>query len=616
MKFSTKLTALFLGIMIPVSIFVSSVVYISNRKSLEEQIKHRLQDIAFHVMDKIDRTFYERLADVKFLATDMIISSPNSTPEQITKRLIECRNQYNAYASLSFFDLNRIRIADTAGLNIGVKQQESYKLGIDISESASLKMPVIHFVSVVKDEGHEIGFVVARMSLAKLYEITREAEGNGVEKRHIKIDLVNREGLLLYSSNNRKGFLKDNLSSYESFKKAIAGAKTGGLTHYDPVDDEEDLFIFATEHGYGGFKGNDWILLLHIPTKIAFAPAVQLRNKMLVILVAIIALTILLSLIFSRSVTKPIIALKNAAVEIGKGMLDTKITVQSNDEIGQLSISFKKMAQGLKNTTTSIDNLSREITEREQAEEKAQKRQAELFHMSRLSTIGEMATGLAHELNQPLCAAMNYANACLHTVRGGNANTDKLIENMEAVTKQTKRAGEIVNRIKDFVRKRQSHQSTVDVNELVKGLFDFIHTDIRKNKVKLDLALAEELPLLLADSVQIEQVLLNLVLNAIEAMADVEMEKRQLTIQTQMGDDHCVEVAVSDTGKAVSAENIEKMFDSFYTTKPDGMGIGLSISQSIIDAHKGKLWANVNPDCGMTFRFTLPVVRQAQGTRQ
>ena len=612
MKFSTKLTALFLGIMIPVSIFVSSAVYISNRKSLEEQIKHRLQDIAFHVMDKIDRTFYERLADVKFLATDMIISSPNSTPEQITKRLIECRNQYNAYASLSFFDLNRIRIADTAGLNIGVKQQESYKLGIDISESASLKMPVIHFVSVVKDsKGHEIGFVVARMSLAKLHEITREAEDNGVEKRHIKIDLVNREGLLLYSNNNRKGFLKDNLSSYESFKKAIAGAKTGGLTHYDPVGDEEDLFIFATDQGYGGSNGSGWVLLLHIPTKIAFAPAVQLRNKMLVVLVAIIALTILLSLIFSRSVTKPIIALKNAAIEIGKGMLDTKITVQSNDEIGQLSVSFQKMAQDLKNTTTSIGNLNREITERKRAEEKAQKRQAELFHMSRLNTIGEMATGLAHELNQPLCAVMNYANACLHAVRGGNANTDKLIENMEAVTKQTKRAGEIVNSIKDFVRKREPHQSTVDINELVKEMSEFIHVDIRQNKVNLNLTLAKELPPLLADPIQIEQVLLNLVLNGIEAMADVEMEKRQLTIQTQMGDDHCVEVAVSDTGKAVSAENLEKIFDSFFTTKPDGLGIGLSISRSIIDAHKGKLWAKANPDCGMTFRFTLPVAGSA-----
>ncbi len=249
----------------------------------------------------------------------------------------------------------------------------------------------------------------------------------------------------------------------------------------------------------------------------------------------------------------------------------------------------------------------RDITEYKLVEEKAQKRQAELLHMSRLSTIGEIATDLAHELNQPLCAAMNYINACLHIVRAGNPNTDKLIENMEAVANQTERAGRIVNRIKDFVKKREPHQTTVDINKLIEGMTSFVHVDISKNKASLNLALSEELPLFLADPIQIEQVLLNLLLNGLEAMSDNQIEKRQLTIQTQMGDDHSIEVAISDTGKGVSAENLEKIFDSFFTTKPDGLGIGLSISQSIIDAHKGRLWATANPDCGMTFRFTLPI---------
>ncbi len=264
-----------------------------------------------------------------------------------------------------------------------------------------------------------------------------------------------------------------------------------------------------------------------------------------------------------------------------------------------------------KGNPIAMMGVIRDITERKQAEEEAQKHQEELLHMSRLSTIGEMASGLAHELNQPLCAAMNYANACLHTVRAGNTNTDKLIENMEAVAKQTKRAGEVVNRIKDFIRKREPRQTTVDINKLVKGISVFVHSDIHKNKVNLNLALAEELPPLLADPVQIEQVLLNLVLNGIDAMADVEMENRRLTIQTKMGTGHSIEVAVSDTGKGASAENTEKMFDSFFTTKPDGLGIGLSMSRSIINFHKGRLWAKANLDCGMTFRFTLPVAGSA-----
>ncbi len=249
----------------------------------------------------------------------------------------------------------------------------------------------------------------------------------------------------------------------------------------------------------------------------------------------------------------------------------------------------------------------RDITKRKKLEETQKQQFAQLAHMSRLTTVGEMTSSLAHELNQPLCAAMNYANVCLHTVGADNANTDKLIENVEAVAKQTKRAGEIVKRIKDFVKKHEPQETTVDINTLVKRISDFIRIDVRKNKISLNLVLAEELPPLLADPVQIEQALLNLAINSIEAMAGVELEQRRLTIQTKMSTDHFIEVAVIDTGEGISAENSEKIFDSFFTTKPAGLGIGLSISRSIIDAHKGRLWAEANPDCGVTFRFTLPV---------
>jgi PAS domain S-box-containing protein len=248
---------------------------------------------------------------------------------------------------------------------------------------------------------------------------------------------------------------------------------------------------------------------------------------------------------------------------------------------------------------------SRDITERKKAEERTREHQAELLDMSRLTTVGEMASGLAHELNQPLCAAVNYTNACLHRIMMGEADTDKLIESMRAAVKQTERAGEIVNSIKSFVKKHEPHKSTVDINELVRKLPDFVATNIRRNKVSFNLALAEQVPTILVNPVQIEQVLVNLILNAIEAMSDVEAEKRQLTIQTS-STDHCVEIAVSDTGKGVPDEACEKIFNSFFTTKPDGMGIGLSISKTIVEAHKGRIWADKGIDCGATFRFTLP----------
>ena len=248
-----------------------------------------------------------------------------------------------------------------------------------------------------------------------------------------------------------------------------------------------------------------------------------------------------------------------------------------------------------------------DVTERKQAEEQVQKRQTELLHVSRLTAIGEMTSGLAHQLNQPLCAVVNYTNACLHYIRRGNADTDKLIESMEAVVKQTERAGEVINSIKNFVAKHEMRTSTVDINVLIRQLPNFITADIRRCEVSFNLALAEHLPMVLADPIQIEQVLLNLILNGIEAMADIEPGKRQLTIQTS-STDHGVEIAVCDTGNGLPDDVCENIFDSFFTTKPDGMGIGLSISRTIVEAHKGRIWLDRGVDCGATFRFTLPSV--------
>ena len=246
-----------------------------------------------------------------------------------------------------------------------------------------------------------------------------------------------------------------------------------------------------------------------------------------------------------------------------------------------------------------------DITKRKKLEETQKQQFVQLAHMSRLTTVGEMASGLAHELNQPLCAAINYTNACLHHIKRGDADKNKLVENMKASVEQTERAGEIVNSIKNFVKKHESHKSAIDINDLIRQMPNFIAADISYNKVSFNLSLAEQIPMVLADHVQIEQVLLNLILNCIEAMAGIEVEKRQLTIQTS-STDQGVEIAVSDTGNGVPDEICEKIFNSFFTTKPDGMGIGLSICKTIVESHTGRIWVDRSSK-RTTFRFTLPV---------
>ncbi len=252
-----------------------------------------------------------------------------------------------------------------------------------------------------------------------------------------------------------------------------------------------------------------------------------------------------------------------------------------------------------------------DITRQRDAESQAQEHQAQLMHISRLSTVGEMASGLAHELNQPLSAIMSYANASLRTVKAENVDMEKVFQNLEMVALQSKRAGEIIRRIREFVRKQKPNREKVDANKLVKEVVSFVQADIRSNKVVLKLSLARKISKVNADSIQIEQVLLNLIRNAIEAMAESKPDQRKLTISTLSTKSKCIELAVSDTGHGLDDEILAQVFEPFFTTKTEGLGIGLSISRSIVEAHGGTLSAKSNPQGGSTFKFTLPITKIA-----
>ena len=391
MKFTTKLTALFLGIMITISVAISYSIYISNHKGLEEQIQHRLRDMAFHTMDKIDMTLHMKLEDIELLTNDVIISSRNSTPKEITERLIEYRNQRKTYVSLSFIDLDRVRIADTSGLHVGRQEaptecfektvQGNICSSCTVYDEGDFGVPTMNFGAPVRDENEKVfGVIIARMPITKLYEIAKDICGIHEDKSvlDLEINLVDRDGLLLYSHYNRGGILKDNLANDRCIRRSIEGEKMGSSICYDALLKEKVICFFVREQGYLDFAGNDWTLLLHIPTKTAFASAIQLRNSMIGILSVVAVLTSVISHIFSRTISKPIIKLKNAAVEIGKGNLDTRIGIKSKDEIGELAASFNDMAFNLNKVTASRDALNKEVAERIRAKQELQKARDEL----------------------------------------------------------------------------------------------------------------------------------------------------------------------------------------------------------------------------------------------
>ncbi len=291
--------------------------------------------------------------------------------------------------------------------------------------------------------------------------------------------------------------------------------------------------------------------------------------------------------------------------EQGTGEYEIVVKKKNGEKmVAHCSLTAAKDEGGVINAYRGI---IRDITERKRVEEQLRKNQNELAHAWRVATVGEMASSLAHELNQPLCSILNFANAGTKLFRSGKIEPQEILSTFEAIATQAQRAGKIVRNVKDFTRKTELRRSTIDINQAVRNALQFLGPNLKRTGVLLELKLSDDLPCLLADQVQIEQVVLNLVQNALDAMSDTEIGHRKLGIETGIHEKEHIQVQVMDTGSGIAEEICPHLFESFFTTKPEGLGMGLTISRSIIENHQGKLWYYPNPDQGMTFVFTLPV---------
>lgn len=250
--------------------------------------------------------------------------------------------------------------------------------------------------------------------------------------------------------------------------------------------------------------------------------------------------------------------------------------------------------------------LTTNVTERKRLEQQAKDQQAELLHAARLTTLGEMASGLAHELNQPLSAIQNYGAACIRLASVDRPDMPRIRRNLARITGQAERARGIMGRVRGFAQRRLPRLTAVNLNQIVRNILDLLTWELRQKRIALCLDLDDQLPVVWADSIQIEQVVLNLTRNAIEAMDEGQCPSRRLTIRTCRTDDDAVQLEVSDTGMGLPLDNIEKIFDAFFTTKAGGLGIGLSISRTIMEVHSGTLRAQRNTEGGSTFVAVLP----------
>jgi C4-dicarboxylate-specific signal transduction histidine kinase len=246
-----------------------------------------------------------------------------------------------------------------------------------------------------------------------------------------------------------------------------------------------------------------------------------------------------------------------------------------------------------------------DVTERCRAD---QERQA-IAHVNRITTMGQLTASIAHEVNQPLAGAVSSAHAALHWLEAQPPNLEETRQSLAAIITDGNRAAEILQRIRNLVKRAPSRNDQLDINEPILEVIALARSEVLRSGVSLQTRLAPDLPLVEGDRVQLQQVMLNLILNALEALSGVSEGSRDLLISSEDGGADGVRVVVQDSGPGLTPESVDRLFDAFYTTKPTGMGMGLAICRSIIEAHGGRLWATANEPQGAVFQFSLPSER-------
>ena len=322
----------------------------------------------------------------------------------------------------------------------------------------------------------------------------------------------------------------------------------------------------------------------------------KLRNSLL-LNGLLAALSLAFALMTGRHIVQPLHKLERLADEVGQTK-DYKLRTdyESGDEIGRLAVAFNAM-------------LAELAAAREREAADAARRatmQIELARVARITTMGEMAASIAHEINQPLAAIVNNVNASLRWLRRDPPNVERARSVLERVISDGGRASAVISSIRGMLEKDNQERIQLDLNDLIREVMTFVRGDLRHHGITLRDELAGDLPRISAVRIQLQQVLLNLIANAVESMVSIEDHARVLTVRSQKADGRGILVTVEDTGTGIDQTDLERVFEAFFSTKPEGMGMGLSICRSIIEAHGGRITVSPARPCGSAFQVSLP----------
>jgi signal transduction histidine kinase len=292
-----------------------------------------------------------------------------------------------------------------------------------------------------------------------------------------------------------------------------------------------------------------------------------------------------------------------AANQASIGLQEAQLRAEQRQVAGELD---RRVAQRTLELARANEELRKEIAERRSVEERLRKEEKELAHVTRTTTLGVLTASIAHEVNQPLSGIITNASTCLRMLAADPPNVAGACETARRTIRDGQRASEVITRLRRLFAKKDTTTEPVDLNEATQEVIALTLSELQRNGVVVRLEPADDLPPVVGDRVQLQQVIMNLILNASDAMSGVDDRPRQLSIRTGLEEGNRVRLCVQDTGVGFDPRGADRLFEAFYTTKDNGMGIGLSVSRSIVESHRGRLWAAPNDGAGATFSFSIP----------
>jgi signal transduction histidine kinase len=612
--------------LVTAAIVVPSIIALNTfTKSLETVITDELKISALNAMDKLSRLMFERLADLRFLTypSNTVVTNSDSNISSVEKveylRQIEKANK--AYASISIYNASGIKIGDTRSIDIGVNDSREpfYKNAINGTYyhdsvpiySRSLSQHVIHFSGPLYNvyNNETVGVMVLKFPLNKINEIMLEA--GGTISSDADIELVSDDGLLIYSNYDPKSVLQKKVTGLKildklqnSTNRVESEIETGDNGGGEVMD---TIFIGIKEPGFLDYKGNNWSLILGISTEDAFESVALLRNQFIVVAVIILSISTFLVFMFARGISRPIIKLRDVTNEVSKGNLGTEVDTQKSggDELTQLS--------------TSLENMRKTILART---DEALRANEELKLKDKLKD--EFINVAAHELRTPIQPILGLCEVLRSKLRKGGIrgpSSEEEEQLLDIIVKNAKRLRGVAQEILDVTRiESKGFDLNLESFDLVALLFNIV-TDTREQISKLERnisirfefegkpELGTDTILVNADKDKIAQVISNLIGNALKFT-----EEGSISVKVSINKDSSeATISIKDTGQGIDPSIVPHLFMKFSSKSFEGIGLGLYIAKSIVQAHGGRIWAENNPDgMGAMFLFTLPISLPSQ----